>query len=66
MTSRLMNATVELLRLRPRTLTLPMIAKDIGVSPYWLSMLVNGQIPNPSVVKIERLYCYLTKKELDL
>lgn len=64
MKSRLLDATLEALDNRPRKVTLAVIARDCQVSEPWLRSLIDGRIPNPGVCRIERLYTYLTKKEI--
>lgn len=66
MKSRLLAATLAALDNRPRKVTLAIIARDCDVSEQWLRSLLAGRIPNPGVCKIEELYTYLTKHELEV
>lgn len=36
------------------------ICKTTNISPHWLSLFANDQIPDPSVNRVEVLYTYLT------
>lgn len=62
----LLPHTMELLRNRPQWLSLPKIAEDTGLSLPWLHTFSRRQsIRNGySVVKVERLYEYLSGKKL--
>lgn len=62
----LLPATVELLRNRPHHMSLPKIARETGLTLGWLQTLAyNQSISNGfSVVKVERLYEYLSGKKL--
>lgn len=42
------------------------VAKELGYTLNWVSMVANGAIKEPSVDKIEQLYQLLTGKELEL
>lgn len=64
--SRLHAVTHELLRQRPRTLTLDKIAEDTGLTIYWLMHYSGNANCDPGVSKVETLYEYLTKTKLDL
>lgn len=39
------------------------ICRAAGVTPRWWHMVVKGDIADPSVVKIQRIYNYLTQRE---
>ena len=63
----LYECTLKLLRMRPRTVTLDAISNDTGLSSSWLSSLLGKSPPtDPSVKKIERLYTYLSGKDLPI
>ncbi len=55
--------TVELYKNRPRKLKVKTIAKATGLGEAWLNNFVNNG-SEPSVVKIETLYNYLSSKKL--
>lgn len=40
------------------------IYKATGLNPNWLSLLSRGEIPNPSVNKVQALYEYLSNNKL--
>jgi hypothetical protein len=65
MTSELLRATLVLLDMTASK-EWPRIAKEIDVTPAWLRALCNGQIKEPGVNKIERLYCVLSGKTVEL
>jgi hypothetical protein len=54
--------TLELLRTRPRTLTLEQIARDTGIELGWLSKFGSNKIGDPSVNRVEALRNYLLSK----
>lgn len=60
----LTNATAELLRNRPVSLTLKQLAIDCNVSADWLSLLLNGHVPNAAADKVQRVYERLTGRPL--
>lgn len=62
--SRLLDRTVDLLRNRPRTLTLQMVSADTGLHTRWLHILLNREGLSPSVDAVVVLYEYLTKSKL--
>jgi len=64
--SKLLAATREALRHRPRTLTLGQISNDTGISVRWLSKISASDDVAPSVQITELLYEYLTKRKLDV
>lgn len=64
--SRLMLRTMELLRQRPRTLTVDMIAQDTGLHPGWIARLSNPAYGSPSVDAVVKLYEYLSGHPLDI
>lgn len=56
----LLARTLALLKERRASVPLPRIASETGLHYEWLKKLAYGQIPDPGVTKIERLYAYLT------
>lgn len=58
--TRLRDRTQQLLRERPRTTTLEMIADATGLSARWIQDFGNDRSPDPGVCKVETLYTYLT------
>ena len=60
----LKEKTIELLRESPKPL--PKIAKDCNLKERWLYHLKNDYWDDPGVLKIERLYEYLSGKSLNL
>lgn len=64
--SRLANCTLELLRNRPRTLTLDKIASDTELTVSWLRDFGAARKEHASVTRVERLYSYLANKKLEL
>lgn len=40
------------------------IYKATNLNPNWLSLLARGEMPNPSVNKVQALYEHLTAKQL--
>jgi hypothetical protein len=62
----LYNKTLELIQNRSVKLKLVQIAKDTGLSESWLQAFSYGDIPDPSVNKIQKLYEYLTKNPLQI
>lgn len=64
--STLLQATIDALRHRPRTLTIKMIAEDTGFKQNWLSGLLSDDPPEPSVNACVALYEYLTKTTITL
>jgi hypothetical protein len=59
-TTKLRDATLELLTNRSVKLTLARINADTGLPETWLSMFGQGRIDDPSVNKVETLYEYLS------
>jgi transcriptional regulator with XRE-family HTH domain len=65
MTSNLLKATLLLLNtLDPKAY--PDLAKSLGVSPLWLAKLKSGEIKEPGVNKIEKLYNELSGTTLSI
>ena len=60
----LMNETIRLLDNLPDGQSLPDFASDMGISYYWLRKFKSGEIPNPSVNKVQKLYERLTGRPL--
>lgn len=64
--SKLYLKTMELLRNRPVTLTYIDIERVTGLSPLWLTTIMQHPEISPSVDRIELLYEYLSGKQLDI
>lgn len=62
----LLLRTIELLRHRPRALTLETIRKDTNLSIRWLSNLISDDFGSPSVCRVVKLYEYLSNKTLNV
>ncbi len=60
----LMTETQRLLKQRSRTLL--DVANDTGIPFYWLRKFHYGEIDNPSVNRVQKLYEYLAGKKLAL
>lgn len=60
----LLTHTRELLKNRPRTLTLAQIAEDSGVSLGWLNAFSAGLYSEPSVVRVQKVFERLTGEKL--
>jgi len=58
----LMRRTQELLR--EATISYREIDKATGISPNWLSLFVNNEVPDPSINRVEALYTYLNGSPL--
>ena len=56
-----MAETVELLRTRPRAVTLKMMADDLHINVNWLKALLSGRITDPGIKKLTKIYDYLTE-----
>lgn len=65
MTSNLLRATLELLDATSKE-SWPSYAEQIGCTYTWLVQLDKGNIKEPGINKIERLYELLSGKKLDL
>lgn len=57
----LLARTLALLKNRRESMPLPRIAKESGLNYEWLKKLSYGQIPDPGVIKIEKLFAYLNR-----
>lgn len=62
----LLIKTQELLKNRPRTLTLEQVAVDTGLSIEWLGPFGREKIDDPSVRKVVTLYEYLSGRKLEV
>lgn len=60
--SNLLNATIKLLE--ETEIPALEIYKHTDLSPQWQDNVVKGKTKEPSVVKVERLYNFLSGKEL--
>jgi hypothetical protein len=63
MKSKLHETTLKMLRDRPSTLSMREIAEETGLGYDWLRSLNSGRIPSPGILKIERLYEYLSSRQ---
>lgn len=63
-TTCLLAHTVQLLRERPRSVTLAMISQATGLKQSWLNMMITGYFEDPGVKKVQALYEYLSQKTL--
>jgi hypothetical protein len=61
---RLLRHTRELLRNRPRTITYAHIEQATGLNRNWLVEFVQGRSDHCSVVYVEKLYEYLSQRNL--
>lgn len=66
MQCKLHRATLYLLHNRPRLLTYAIIGKETGLGAHWVRKFAQDKNPNPGVNSVERLYIYLSGKELNL
>lgn len=57
----LLTETIRLVRASERPLS--EICKAVGVTPRWFYMVESGEIADPSIVRIQRLYNYLKQHE---
>ena len=65
--SKLRDRTIELLKSRPRTLTLAKISEDTKIPVTWLECFrTKGKDLESSVNKVETLYEYLAKTTLQV
>ncbi len=53
---------IDMLRNRPGYVTMKEISDDIGVSIDWLKKLAIGNIADPGIVKMQKLYKHLAKR----
>ena len=60
----MMVRTLELLQQTRKTI--PEIYKETGINYYWLRKFRSGEIKDPSVNRVQKLYEYLTGKPLSL
>lgn len=58
----LLDRTQELLKDTKKTL--PSIYRDTGINFYWLRKFKSGKIKDPSVNTVQKLYEYLSGKNL--
>lgn len=57
---------LDLLGARPRTTTYSDVAEATGLNEAWIKQFAAGNIPNPSVNRVETLYVYLTGNALNV
>lgn len=62
----LLERTLTLVRNRPPSLTLEQIANDANLNHNWVKAFAMARYPNPRVREVERLYTYLSGKQLEL
>ena len=62
--SKLYLKTLDLLRNRPKPLTLRKIAQDTGLPEGWLLSILSKPNLNPAVNRVEVLYEYLSGQTL--
>jgi hypothetical protein len=60
----LMIETMRLLK--ERNVNLPTIAHTTGITFYWLRKFIYGEINDPSVNRVQKLYEYLTDRKLSV
>lgn len=60
----LMTATLKLLKERDKSL--PEISEATGIKFYWLRKFHYGEIADPSVNRVQKLYEYLSGRRLVL
>lgn len=60
----LMSRTITLLR--ERNETLPHITEKTGIPFYWLRKFAGGEIDDPGVNRIQKLYEYLAGRKLEV
>ena len=58
--SQLHTSTFEMLKHRPRTLTLLQIANETGIPIGWLKMFLRDTVQDPGANRLEFLNRYLT------
>ncbi len=61
-TGTLMRETLRLLKARRETLV--NISTETGIPFYWLRKFLGGEVDNPSVNRVQRLYEYLSGRTL--
>lgn len=66
MQPKLRQQTLNLLKERPRHRTLARISMDTGIPFFWLEHFSKGRTKNPNCDTVEKLYIYLTGRELEL
>lgn len=64
--STLLDRTRQLLADRPRSMTLAKIACDLGLTEGWLLDMRRPTIGDPGVIKVQKLYEYLSGRKLEL
>ena len=63
----LLSVTLKLLKNRPITLTLKKISKDTSIPYHWLTAISKSNgARKPDVNHVQKLYEYLSKRELEL
>jgi len=63
----LFEKTIDLLRNRPRHMTLQFLSKETDLKMSWLVKMAGSSPPqDPGVNMVEKLYSYLAGQELEL
>lgn len=63
----LLSVTLRLLRDRPASLSLKLISEEASIPYAWLiSLTKSNRAKSPDVNKVQKLYEYLSKRELEL
>lgn len=66
MESKLCLKTQEYLKTRPRQMRFKDVSEATGIPEAWLKMFGAGKIKEPSCPRVEKVYEFLTGKELAL
>lgn len=66
MQCKLRPRALELVRNRPPSMTLKQLAQEAGVNLDWLKSFSSNRMKTPTVDNVERVYTYLSGKELEL
>lgn len=61
----LLKQTLDLLQ-NKRQKTIPEIAAESGLPYYWLRKMANGEIEDPGVNRVQKLYEYLSNTTLTI
>lgn len=66
MESKLVSEVIRLLETRSYNISFREISEKTGIPQGWIRRLQYGKIEEPSCPRIETLYEYLSKKNLDI
>lgn len=58
--SDLLNTTLDLAKAKAGDVNVKRMCDAVGVSTRWFNKFMAGQIPDPSVRRVQRLHDYLT------